>query len=133
MKKLDLTSLARLGEGNTTAQVKCIYTFHDGFCKEPKLFIGNTHGKIVYPRSSIPDAFGWDPIFELYMELKNSLHGPVRYLTYAEMPYETKDRYSDRYLAFDKLKVLQHSKSILINYSRFPNLCIFILLVRPII
>lgn len=60
--------------------------------------------KIVFPRSNKIDAFGWDPIFELDMELKNSLHGPVRYLTYAEMPYETKDRYSDRYLAFDKFK-----------------------------
>jgi inosine triphosphate pyrophosphatase len=107
MKRLDLTSLARLGEtkyGNTTAQAKCIYAYLDSTFKKPELFIGNTAGKIVYPRSNQMDAFGWDPIFELDMELKNSLHGPVRYLTYAEMPYETKDRYSDRYLAFDKFK-----------------------------
>jgi len=106
MKKLDLTSLARLGEtkyGSTSAQAKCIYAFYDGYTK-PELFIGNTSGKIVYPRSSISDAFGWDPIFELDIELKNSFGGPIRYLTYAEMPHETKDRYSDRYLAFDGFK-----------------------------
>lgn len=107
MKRLDLTSLARLGEtkyGNTTAQAKCIYAFHDGYSSKPKLFIGSVSGKIVYPRSNISDAFGWDPIFELDMGLKNTLHGPILYLTYAEMPYETKDRYSDRYLAFEKFK-----------------------------
>lgn len=106
MKKLDLTSLARLGEtkyGNTTAQAKCIYAFHDGYTK-PRLFVGSRPGKIVYPRSNISDAFGWDPIFEVDMAL-----------TYAEMLHEQKDRYSDRGVAFKKFK------EYITTFKRFLN------------
>jgi inosine triphosphate pyrophosphatase len=105
MKKLDLTSLARLGEtkyGNTTAQAKCIYAFHDGYSSKPKLFIGNVSGKIVYPRSNQIDAFGWDPIFEV--ELYVGYNTIKEYKTYAEMTHYEKDESSDRSLAFDKFK-----------------------------
>lgn len=105
MKRLDLTSLARLGEtkyGNTTAQAKCIYAYLDQYSSKPKLFIGNTTGKIVYPRSNQIDVFGWDPIFEV--ELYIGYNKPSVYKTYAELtPYE-KDEDSDRSLAFSKFK-----------------------------
>lgn len=98
MKKLDLTSLARLGEtkyGNTTSQAKCIYAYLDSSFKEPKLFIGIRSGKIVYPRSNISENFGWDPIFELDLIIDK---------TYAELTNYEKDEYSDRSLAFTKFK-----------------------------
>lgn len=104
MKKLDLTSLARLGEtkyGNTTAQAKCIYAYLDSSFKEPKLFIGTVSGKIVYPRSNICEYFGWDPIFEpiIYKSIYEK-NEP----TYAELSYYEKDEYSDRSVAFTKFK-----------------------------
>lgn len=53
MKKLDLTSLARLSQteyGNTTAQAKCIYAYLDSTFKKPELFIGNVSGKNCFSK-----------------------------------------------------------------------------------
>ena len=91
MKKLDLVSLARLGNG-TTAQAKCIYAYLDNSLTEPLLFVGEQYGKIVQPRSKTSNSFGWDPIFEVWIAE-----------TYAEMKIDKKNLYSDRALAFKKL------------------------------
>ena len=92
MKKLDLTSLAKLGNG-ITAQSKCIYAYLDAALVEPMLFTGITKGKIVYPRNVV-DSFGWDSIFEI--PFKDS------YKTYSELSLEEKDSCSDRSKAFKK-------------------------------
>ena len=61
--------------------------------KEPKLFIGKTHGTIVTPRMKKGRSFGWDPIFE-----------PQGFKeTYAEMASETKNEISHRKRAIEEM------------------------------
>jgi len=96
MKKLDLNKLAKLGE-NSEAEAKCIYAYFDNSLTEPKLFIGNQYGKIVYPRKNSSESFGWDPIFEIHINNH-------QLLTYAELTKTEKDKYSDRSIAFNKFK-----------------------------
>lgn len=106
MKKLDLCSLARLGDtkyGNTTARAQCIYAYTDSTRTDPILFVGVTFGKIVYPRYTCDNPFGWDPIFQM--------NGHSR--TYAEMT--RKNDYSDRGIAFNKFKIFIESKKDYLN------------------
>ena len=87
LDKIGLYGLHKMASAmnNTKAYAQCIFALSEKKDKEPKLFIGRTHGEIVVPRG--PENFGWDPIFQ--PEGKDK--------TYAELPKEEKNKISHRY------------------------------------
>jgi inosine triphosphate pyrophosphatase len=89
MKREDIVKMITSFKDNSAVARSAI-----GFCipnEEPKIFIGEVKGKIVYPRG---DYFGWDPIFM-----------PDGYnQTYAEMDKGLKNKISHRYLVAIKFK-----------------------------
>jgi inosine triphosphate pyrophosphatase len=93
LTKLGLFGLHKMADAmnDTTGYAQCIFALSESSDKEPKLFIGRTHGKIVAPRG--PENFGWDPIFQPDGKEK----------TYAELPKEEKNELSHRYKALNEL------------------------------
>ena len=92
--KLTPEQLTKLLDGfeDKTAYVTCSVGYCEGPDKDPIVFTGRVNGKIVPPRGD--GGFGFDPIFL-----------PDGYdKTYAELPAETKNSMSHRYLALMKLK-----------------------------
>lgn len=80
-----------IGFPTKEAQAICTFAYSAGPGTEPILFQGLTEGTIVPARG--PGHFGWDPIFE-----------PLGAgLTYAEMPFEQKNKLSHRGRALGKL------------------------------
>lgn len=76
--------------GNTKAKASLVIGYADGK-DNIHFFEGVVEGDIVEPKG---ERFGWDPVFQ-----------PKGYKqTYAEMPYEEKNKMSHRYLALTKLK-----------------------------
>ncbi|KAF9446042.1 Maf/Ham1 [Macrolepiota fuliginosa MF-IS2] len=74
------------------AEAICTFAYSTGPGAEPIIFEGRTAGTVVPARG--PGHFGWDAVFE-----------PLGTgLTYAEMPYEQKNKLSHRYKALDKLR-----------------------------
>jgi inosine triphosphate pyrophosphatase len=81
-----------------SAYAQCIFAYGEPN-KDPILFIGQTHGKIVPARG--PTNFGWDPVFQ-----------PDGFNeTYAEMDKTIKNGISHRYKALMKLKDFLQSPS----------------------
>ena len=72
-----------------TAYIQCILTLKINDKTSPKSFIGKIDGTIVPARGK--KDFGWDPIFE------------VNGKTFGEMDIDTKNQYSHRFKAFQKL------------------------------
>uniref|UniRef100_K3WPT4 Inosine triphosphate pyrophosphatase n=1 Tax=Globisporangium ultimum (strain ATCC 200006 / CBS 805.95 / DAOM BR144) TaxID=431595 RepID=K3WPT4_GLOUD len=84
-----------------SAYAQCIFAYASGADDtDPKVFVGQTPGKIVPARG--PTNFGWDPIFM-----------PDGYdVTYAEMEKVTKNSISHRYKSLELLKafLISHQK-----------------------
>ena len=76
-----------------SAYAQCIFAYaRHGDDKEPKIFVGQTHGKIVPARG--PTNFGWDPVFM-----------PDGYsVTYAEMEKKEKNSISHRFKSLQLLR-----------------------------
>jgi inosine triphosphate pyrophosphatase len=68
-----------------SAYAQCVFSLSLG-SGEPVVFVGRTDGAIVQARG--PLDFGWDPVFQ-----------PDGFdLTYAQLPKETKNTISHRYI-----------------------------------
>lgn len=101
-EKIGLNDLVKLLSGfkDKTAQAVCSI----GYCrpgKEPRVFEGIVHGRIVEPRGK---GFGWDPIFEPDGQNK----------TYGEMTMEEKNGIQHRKISLLKLRdflLQQNSKN----------------------
>ncbi|KAH7731497.1 Inosine triphosphate pyrophosphatase [Aphelenchoides avenae] len=76
-----------------SAKAVCTIAFCDGQGSKPRVFRGETLGKIVEPRG--PHNFGWDPVFE-----PEDGNGK----TYAQMDPERKNEISHRKKALELLK-----------------------------
>lgn len=105
LNKIGLYGLHKMASvmGETNAYAQCIFALSESKDKEPRLFIGRTHGHIVLPRG--PQNFGWDPIFQ--PEGKEN--------TFAEMSKEEKNEISHRYKALDQLSQYIKSDMIMEN------------------
>lgn len=95
LDKLGLDGLNKMlfGFDDKSGYAQCIFALKMNKDDDPKVFVGQTMGKIVPPRGLT--TFGWDPIF-----LPDGQD-----LTYAEMKVEDKNKISHRYRALDKLKL----------------------------
>lgn len=94
LEGLGAEKLPRMLDGfsNKGANAVSCVGYCEGPGKEPHIFIGKTHGKIVEVRG--PQNFGWDCIFE-----------PDGFKqTYAEMEKVEKNKISHRGKAFDQFK-----------------------------
>jgi inosine triphosphate pyrophosphatase len=87
------------GFADRTATARTIFALCDGPGAPVKLFIGETPGSIVAPRST-GKYFGWDPVFEPAAEI-NRQGQPLA--TYGEMTPEEKNAISHRRRALDRL------------------------------
>jgi inosine triphosphate pyrophosphatase len=81
-----------VGFEDKTAYAQCIFAYCDE-SGETKVFVGQTHGKIVPARGD--NKFGWDPIFE-----PDESNG----LTYAEMTMDAKNAISHRGRSLQKVR-----------------------------
>ncbi len=92
IEKLGNKKLPLLLKGFKDKRAKAVCSI--GYCepgKEPKIFEGVIHGKIVNPKGK--SKFGWDPIFKP----NRKKH------TFAEMPKSEKNSISHRRKALEKL------------------------------